>query len=619
MINSIFLFQLTARLAFLALGLYIKFQKHTYISLLGSSTFPLATYLLLGTGAFIILSGIICCTGTCIENRCFMVMIEDTFAQNYETGEQAPLSAIDMFRKNAKKALLAWTANAITKKYGIEVNNFGKSWRDGLAFNAMVHTINPDLVDFDQGWKQDARTNLEQAFSDAESQLCIARQLDPEDVDVEKPDEKSLSKRKNPAKQEISDYNDLLTWIKEETDEVLQIVDQPVTDSQAEYKDFIAFKTEFDRQQKIFQRLEEKVVSKKAVKITPKMWQELEPKWRDIARRTRMWLWKLDASLPGCPGKFGDWLNQAEEMLEIEPENQLAGFSAATEEKVKIWLSKLGTQEDVEEMVLDYKDFVQTNNLFANYDKMLRETKKRGDAFRKHVSKEEAAQITQFADEKTQKWKTMSAEIKSLQSMFDEGLEQWKRYNGCYNMVIAWFTEGEQVMHGGTKEQIEEYFTEIPHRFTELVEGYQHYKKVEVIGKGRQEYQLGVDRISEWLQNAEEFLATEPYNKRISRVRNTRTYKINIRISSGQLLEDNLEELLKDSPETDADEERRKLWDLIGQFVSIQPGMESVTDKSAVFSKAYHFRDELHKRSDWLDEAQRLVNEDPFIDGLEDA
>jgi hypothetical protein len=32
----------------------------------------------------------------------------------------------------------------------------------------MVHTINPDLVDFDQCRKQNARTNLEQAFSVAE-------------------------------------------------------------------------------------------------------------------------------------------------------------------------------------------------------------------------------------------------------------------------------------------------------------------------------------------------------------------------------------------------------------------------------------------------------------------
>jgi hypothetical protein len=36
-----------------------------------------------------------------------------------------------------------------------------------------------------------------------------------------------LSKRKNPAEQELADYKDLMTWISEEADEVLQIVDQP--------------------------------------------------------------------------------------------------------------------------------------------------------------------------------------------------------------------------------------------------------------------------------------------------------------------------------------------------------------------------------------------------------
>jgi hypothetical protein len=44
-----------------------------------------------------------------------------------------------------------------------------------------------------------------------------------------------LSKRKNPAEQELADYKDLMTWISEEADEVLQIVDQPVTDRQQEY------------------------------------------------------------------------------------------------------------------------------------------------------------------------------------------------------------------------------------------------------------------------------------------------------------------------------------------------------------------------------------------------
>jgi len=44
----------------------------------------------------------------------------------------------------------------------------------------MVDTINPALVNFDQCRKQNARTNLEQAFSVAKSQLGIPRLLDAE-------------------------------------------------------------------------------------------------------------------------------------------------------------------------------------------------------------------------------------------------------------------------------------------------------------------------------------------------------------------------------------------------------------------------------------------------------
>lgn len=39
-----------------------------------------------------------------------------------------------------------------------------------------------------------------------------------------------------------------------------------------------------------------------------------------MTRQTRMWLWKLDASLPGKLGKFGDWLNQGEELMEQLPD-----------------------------------------------------------------------------------------------------------------------------------------------------------------------------------------------------------------------------------------------------------------------------------------------------------
>ena len=60
--------------------------------------------------------------------------------------------------------------------------------------------------------------------------------------------------------------------------------------------------------------------SGKAAKISAEQFKPLEEAWKKVVRNTRLWLWKLDSSLPGRLGKFGDWLNQAEEMLEQEEE-----------------------------------------------------------------------------------------------------------------------------------------------------------------------------------------------------------------------------------------------------------------------------------------------------------
>lgn len=67
------------------------------------------------------------------------------------------------------------------RKYGLNIKDFGKSWRDGVAFNAMIHNLRPDLVDMDAVRQQQARVNLEYAFSTAEG-LGIARLLDPEGI-----------------------------------------------------------------------------------------------------------------------------------------------------------------------------------------------------------------------------------------------------------------------------------------------------------------------------------------------------------------------------------------------------------------------------------------------------
>lgn len=60
------------------------------------------------------------------------------------------------------------------------MKDFGPSWRDGVAFQSVVHAIRPDLVDMEVVRRRCNRENLEEAFALAENELGIPRLLDPE-------------------------------------------------------------------------------------------------------------------------------------------------------------------------------------------------------------------------------------------------------------------------------------------------------------------------------------------------------------------------------------------------------------------------------------------------------
>ncbi|KAK6187729.1 hypothetical protein SNE40_005688 [Patella caerulea] len=98
----------------------------------------------------------------------------------------------DLKQTNLEKTLLSWCKQSTAGYERVNVANFGSSWQDGLAFNALIHHYRPDLFNFKSLLSKNAEECLEHAFDIAERYLSIYRLLDPEDMIGLSPDKKSL-------------------------------------------------------------------------------------------------------------------------------------------------------------------------------------------------------------------------------------------------------------------------------------------------------------------------------------------------------------------------------------------------------------------------------------------
>ncbi|MCI4382364.1 hypothetical protein PGIGA_G00014030 [Pangasianodon gigas] len=84
-------------------------------------------------------------------------------------------------RPNASQSLLVW-CREVTKNYrGVKITNFTTSWRNGLAFCALLHHFRPDLLDYKSLNPQDIKENNKKAY-DGFASLGISRLLEPADM-----------------------------------------------------------------------------------------------------------------------------------------------------------------------------------------------------------------------------------------------------------------------------------------------------------------------------------------------------------------------------------------------------------------------------------------------------
>lgn len=240
-------------------------------------------------------------------------------------------SSKDKWKQGARKTLLQWVANALPKDSGLEIKDFGASWRDGIAFLAIIDAIKANLINIAEMKRASNRARLETAFDIAETELGITRLLDPEDVDVPKPDEKSimtyvaqfLHKYPEPkstgpdavaALQE--EYSQLLAWLMKKT-QYLEHLQQTNALPRA-YQEYVVFKGEVEEKEKTFNKLKAIMESQSIISITKESWFDIARLWNKLQSQLRYWLWYLDSFLPGDFRFVGEWLAKAEQLIYLD-------------------------------------------------------------------------------------------------------------------------------------------------------------------------------------------------------------------------------------------------------------------------------------------------------------
>uniref|UniRef100_A0A3B3UQ37 EH domain-binding protein 1-like protein 1 n=1 Tax=Poecilia latipinna TaxID=48699 RepID=A0A3B3UQ37_9TELE len=98
-------------------------------------------------------------------------------AASLRTGSTAPGPSL----VTSSRSLLEWCQDVTQGHKGVKITNFSTSWRNGLAFCAILHHFHPGKINFEMLNPYDIKTNNKQAF-DGFAELGISRLIEPSDM-----------------------------------------------------------------------------------------------------------------------------------------------------------------------------------------------------------------------------------------------------------------------------------------------------------------------------------------------------------------------------------------------------------------------------------------------------
>uniref|UniRef100_A0A6I8NCE0 Nesprin-2 n=1 Tax=Ornithorhynchus anatinus TaxID=9258 RepID=A0A6I8NCE0_ORNAN len=226
------------------------------------------------------------------------------------------------WKMSAKKALLLWAREQCAPHCTVSITDFKSSWRNGMAFLAVIHALRPDLIDMNIVKDRSNRENLNEAFRIAECELSIPRLLEPEDVDVLHPDEKSIMtyvaqflqySKDLPVAEDEGKVKDAIVWLTLQEEKLKKLsVDSESETYYKKYQDMHSFLETFNEEKKAF--LSVLSLKKNMVGMTDDQL-HLREAWDRLTDQINEWRAKLDHILPSPLDRVEAWLQEVEHLM----------------------------------------------------------------------------------------------------------------------------------------------------------------------------------------------------------------------------------------------------------------------------------------------------------------
>ncbi|NXQ33487.1 SYNE2 protein, partial [Alaudala cheleensis] len=229
----------------------------------------------------------------------------------------------ERWKMSATKALLLWAKEQCSLHGSVSVTDFKSSWRSGLAFLAIIQALRPGLVDLEKAKARGNKENLKEAFRIAELELNIPRLLEPEDVDVVNPDEKSImtyvaqflqySKNLPESEEDMQEkVREAMGWLAAQEKKLAKLLEETENETYYQkYKEMMSFMETFNQEKIPFLPV---LSSKRGEAELSEDQQQMREEWDKVISQINEWKAKLDQMLPSPLGSIEAWLQEVEHL-----------------------------------------------------------------------------------------------------------------------------------------------------------------------------------------------------------------------------------------------------------------------------------------------------------------